>query len=79
MATSLKNQRMKILEHLEDGFPIDTMFAFREFGITRLSARIFELKDAGYNIKSQMVKSKDENGDPVHYKEYWIPVGGGEA
>lgn len=41
-------------------------------GTTRLSAHIFILKQRGYKIKDRWVKAKNQYGDKIKYKEYWI-------
>lgn len=44
--------------------------AFEWYGITRLSAIIFELRKDGYNIESETLKMKNRYGDPVHFAKY---------
>ena len=46
-------QQKKILRYMESMGSITTMEAFR-LGVTRLSARILELKKMGYNIEKEM-------------------------
>ncbi len=45
-----------ILEHLESGKTLTPLQALHFFGCLRLSARILDLKDAGHNIKTTMIK-----------------------
>lgn len=65
-------QRDRVLQYIRDFGSITTLDAFRELGITRLSARIFELKELGYAIKTDMVSSKNRYGETVHFKRYSI-------
>ena len=69
-----ENQNQKILKLLQDGYSINTFTALNQFGITRLSARIWDLRAAGYDIRSKMVTvhPADEDGDTYSFKEYWI-------
>lgn len=61
----------KILKHLLEHGSITTFDAFKTYRITRLSGRIFELKELGVNIDSQIVYKK-EKGNPVHYAVYTV-------
>lgn len=49
-----KSQNEIILEALEKG-PLTTWDAIQRFGITRLGARVFELKEDGHRIRSEMI------------------------
>lgn len=51
----LKTQREKILAWLLSGRTITTMEAILKIGCTRLSARIYEIRDMGHNVDSKMV------------------------
>lgn len=44
------SQNAAVLRHMETVGPIDTMTAIREYGCTRLSARIAELEKLGFEI-----------------------------
>jgi hypothetical protein len=52
------SQNKQILEYLKNGNSITPLTALEKFNCLRLSARILDLKDKGYNIKTEMVKSK---------------------
>lgn len=54
---------------------ITSMEAF-DFGITRLSAVIFELRDMGYNIESVRQKCKNRYGHNTNYVRYVYKGGG---
>ena len=44
------SQKAKILDHLKEGFTITPIEALNLCGCFRLSARIYDLKDEGWNI-----------------------------
>lgn len=44
--------------------------AFTHLGITRLSARIKELRELGYNISTIMVDGTNRFGEPVRFGLY---------
>lgn len=66
----LQNQTSEILKHLQEGGSITTMEAFQLYGCTRLSARIFDLRDRGYLIRVEKCKGKTKYGEPSHYARY---------
>ena len=67
----MKGSKPRILVYMKkhNGM-ITSMDAFRDLGITRLSARIKELRDNGYNISTIMVDGTNRYGDPVRYGLY---------
>ena len=65
-------QRDRVLQYIRDFGSITTLQAFQDLGITRLSARIFELKEKGYAVKTDMVTAKNRYGENVHFKRYSI-------
>ena len=46
------SQEQIVLRHLKRYAGLTTLSAFERYGISRLSARIFELREAGYDIVS---------------------------
>lgn len=64
-----------ILRHMMIYGQITTMDAFGDYGITRLSGRIWDLRKAGYNITSVNAVGRNRHGDPVHYTIYRLEQG----
>lgn len=60
----------RILRHLQDYGQITTMEAFNEYGITRLSGRIYDLKADGYKISSTITSGTNRYGDTTHFTTY---------
>ena len=52
------NQNQKILNHLKEHKKITSYEAFEKYRITRLSARIHDLREQGHNITSDMIYGK---------------------
>ena len=52
-------QSQKILEYMAQGHRISPLEALNKFGCLRLGARIYDLKNEGHNIITEMVS---ENG-----------------
>ena len=51
---------------------ITTLQAYVDLGETRLSARIFELRDKGVNVSSDWENVKNRYGEKRHVKRYYI-------
>ena len=59
------------MKYMKEEGSITPLDAIREFGITRLSARIWELKhNEGVRIKSATEVSKNKYGKSVNYSRY---------
>lgn len=64
------NQRAEVLRYLQTFGSITSWEAIREFGATRLSAIIFDLRKQGHNIISEDVTTKNRFGNTVTYAKY---------
>jgi hypothetical protein len=64
------NQTEKVLEFMKEHYGITTYESTYILGITRLSARISDLRDAGYIINDQWVDRKNTDGEKIHVKLY---------
>lgn len=66
------NQEQKIIDYVERFGSITTLDEFRDLAITRLSARIFNIKNMGYKVTSIREISKNRFGEDVNYSRYFI-------
>lgn len=66
----MKGSKPRIIEYMKTHKGITSQDAFRDLGITRLSARIKELRELGYNISTIMIDGQNRFGDPVRYGFY---------
>ena len=63
----------RVLEYIRDFGSITSLDAFRDLGITRLSASIWLLRHQdGLNILSKNETSKNRYGDKVTYARYYL-------
>lgn len=62
----------RILRHLQDVGGLTQAEAMQEYGVARLSARISELKSAGYSIRREMVAGRNRYQEPVSYARYFL-------
>ena len=61
----------RLLAHLQQR-PIDPMTAWAELGIYRLGARAWDLKQAGYPIKKQIITVGNRFGEDCHVAQYYL-------
>ena len=64
------NQCEKIVFYIKMFGSISSMEAFQDLGITRLSARIYELRNEGYQFDEKFETAKNRFGESVTYKRY---------
>lgn len=64
-----KSQIAHLRKHLKSGRSITPLEALGLYGMFRLAARVKELRDRGWNIKTEM--REDPNGKP--YAVYYMP------
>lgn len=55
--TAYATQADQILAHLKRG-PIDPIMALRRYGCFRLGARVWDLRQQGYDIRSRIVRER---------------------
>ena len=65
-------QTERILKYINDFGSITSLQAMQDLGVMRLASRITDLKQAGYEIDSEFVHSKNRYGEPMRYKRYYM-------
>ena len=65
-------QKELVLRHLQDFGSITSMDAFNDYGITRLSAVIFDLREMGHKIKTNNETRKNRYDVPTTYARYTL-------
>jgi len=65
----------KIIEYIKEFGSITTMEAFSDLGITRLASRIHDLRNVGYEIEREIIRTKNRYGEPVHFMRYSLKEG----
>ena len=68
-------QRNIIFSRLTSGKPITSWEAFEEYGITRLSAIIYDLREKGLDIQDTWVYRVNRYGNMVKFKQYFLVKG----
>lgn len=67
--------QQRVYDFMREHGSITTQQANKELGETRLSARIFELKEKGVNIQDEWVRVKNRFKEPRRVKKYFIGRG----
>lgn len=66
----MKGSKPRILAYMRQHRGITSQDAFKYLGITRLSARIKELRDMGYDIRTLRMEGQNRYGEITHYGLY---------
>ena len=69
----MRKQAQRVLDYIEEFGSITSLDAFRDLGITRLSAVVFDLRQAGYNVQADTESHKNRYGELAHFSRYYIP------
>ena len=68
----LNTTQRRFFDYITEFGSITTLQAFVDLGESRLSARIWELRNKGIPIKGEKVKVKKRFGESRCVKKYWI-------
>lgn len=68
----LNTTQQRVFDYIMEFGSITTLQAFTDLGESRLSARIWELRDKGVNIGSETIMVKNRFGESRHVKKYFI-------
>lgn len=71
----LNTTQQRVFDYLTEFKSITTLQAFVDLGESRLSARIFELREKGIKIDSEMIEVVNRFHEKRHVKRYFIPGG----
>lgn len=66
----MTGSKVRIINFMKKYGSITSMEAFQAFGITRLSARIKELREMGYDIETVMMENVNRYGEYVRFGKY---------
>ena len=64
------NQRFRIFRHLRKYGSITSWEAIKEYGVTRLSAVIYDLRKQGWNIPDEWEYTTNRYGEQTRFKRY---------
>lgn len=64
------SQKSMVIDYMEEFGSITPIDAFRDLGITRLSAIVFNLKEEGHDIDKVIETGKNRFGNRTRYARY---------
>ena len=67
-----KTQTERIVEYMEEFDSITPLEAMRDLGCYRLSARIYDLKKDGADIKKEMIQVRNRFGEFTTVAQYTL-------
>lgn len=68
------SQKQRVINHLEKHGSITTWDAFIKYGITRISAIIFNLKKDGYKFQEEWITRNSKRNGKTQFKKYILVV-----
>lgn len=66
------SQTNRVLEYMSQGHTLTSKQAFDKWGVTRLSAIIFNLRKKGYDISMTTDNGYNRYGEAVHWGVYQL-------
>ncbi len=72
MKLELNNSQQRVFDYIVENGSITSLEAIQKLGETRISARIFELRDKGVPIDSKYIKVENRHGESRHVKKYFF-------
>lgn len=71
----LNTTQQRVFDYITEFGSITSLQAFVDLGESRLSARVWELKDKGIKIDSEMIEVENRFHEKRHVKRYFIAGG----
>ena len=65
-------QRDRVINYIREFGSISSWEAYKDLGITQLATRIKELKEQGYEFRTEWESSKNRFGERTDYKRYYL-------
>ena len=65
-------QRDRVINYIREFGSISSWEAYKDLGITQLATRIKELKEQGYEFKTEWESSTNRFGEKTDYKRYYL-------
>ena len=75
MTNQIVAQTERLRKHLESGNSINPLQAWKELGIYRLSARVFDLRNSGLEVAGEFTEVENQFGEKCRVKTYSMRAG----
>lgn len=66
----MASQKQMVLDYISEFGSITPLDAFKDLGVTRLSAVVFDLREEGYDIDKVIEKGMNRFGNHTRYARY---------
>ena len=74
----MDRQSAKVLQYMKNNQTITTLEAYDDLGVSRLSARIWDLRNKyGYDIGTKSKKVRDRDGVITYVNAYYLEASDG--
>ena len=65
-------QRDRVINYIREFGSISSWEAYKDLGVTQLATRIKELKEQGYEFRTEWESSTNRYGEKTDYKRYYL-------
>ena len=65
-------QRDRVINYIREFGSISSWEAYKDLGVTQLATRIKELKEQGYEFRTEWESSTNRFGEKTDYKRYYL-------
>lgn len=65
-------QKDRVINYIREFGSISSWEAYKDLGVTQLATRIKELKEQGYEFKTEWESSTNRFGEKTDYKRYYL-------
>lgn len=66
------SQKQRIINYIRQFGSISSWEAYKDLGVTQLATRIKELKEQGYEFRTEWENSTNRFGERTDYKRYYL-------
>lgn len=63
-------QCQRVLSYIRQFGSITSLQAYTDLSVTQLGARVYELKEQGYEFTKERINTTNRFGEPTHYDKY---------
>lgn len=65
-------QRDRVINYIREFGSISSWETYKDLGVTQLATRIKELKEQGYEFRTEWESSTNRYGEKTDYKRYYL-------
>jgi hypothetical protein len=69
------SQNELVLKHLQEVGSLTSLEAIQKYGITRISARVYDLRERGHDVQTELIQVPNRRGKIVRAGLYYLDKG----